>query len=332
MNDLDPSELARWQVDELVDIGPLLLRIVSDVPDFAVLSYFSRSARRGPSTGVSQPDAEVWCVSTSPPPATWTPDSSTRAEGFRKGYYITDHAGPPVIMVSAGRTVVLFGARLDRLVWSYLIKVLLLRYTVEHGGLFLKAAAISVDDHGVLIIGRGGGGKTVMTSELCRRGAQFITNSHALIDAGSVTGVATSMRMRPGPWVSELKSDTRPALDSGEVVVDPHEIFVPALALRPVRHVAVVNYRGPGHHDVRALPTTMAHAIAQQFSDALNVYRLEEDLLDDLGGDYERFAEVQLGRDAALRALVENSRCHFITTDVRQAEHAETLLELWSGP
>lgn len=330
----DPTHLSSWATDELVRVGPLTIRIVSDVSGFPALSYFSRSARSAvpPGGPATMPDAEVWCVSTSPFPEDWAPDQTTRARGFLKGYYVTDHAGPPVRLVTSGRRMFLFGPRLERIVWSYAVKWLLAQHAATQGGLFLKAAAVAVEGEGVLIVGRGGGGKTVMVSELCRQGARFITNSHAVVTGTTVQGVASSMRMRPGPWVDRLGVRSVPALEPAEVVVDPADVFGP-LSCEPVqlRHIAVVDYRGPQEHDVRPLPAPMAVSILEQFGLGLNVYRLEEDLLDSLDGDYEAFASRHAAMQSMLQTMVDACRCHHIVTDVTEPSHRAALLQLWCG-
>lgn len=139
--------------DQVVRAGPLTLRIVSDVPNFAALQYFSRAARMPDST---VPDVELWCLSDVIPglPA----DTTARARNFASGYYVTDHFGPPVRMSSSGNRIVLLGDHLQRLVWPYVVKYLLLRHTSAAGGLFLKAAALAVGDGATLIVGRGGAG------------------------------------------------------------------------------------------------------------------------------------------------------------------------------
>lgn len=328
----DPQGLARWRTDMLVDLGPLVVRIVSDVPDFSVMSYFSSTARpTGRAAQGREPDAEVWCVSTRHAPSDWPVDQTARARGFLKGYYVTDHAGPPVQMVTSGRRIVLFGLRLERIVWSYVVKWVLSRHAIASGAIFFKGAAVALDGHGVLLVGRGGAGKTVMLTELCRRGAGFVTNSHALVTGTTLQGIRTSMRVRPGPGTAGHEGiSARPALDSGQVVVDPTELFGPG-PVDPVslRHIAVVDFRGPERHHVERLTPEEAFSVLDQFGLGLNVYRLEEDHLDDVGGDYRAFATAQSALHARLRRLVQEVPCHSVTTDVRADDNVAALRQLW---
>jgi hypothetical protein len=336
-SDTELSGLTRWVTDELVEIGPLTVRIVSDTPEFPALRYFSRSVR----TAVARPgsaltlrlDAEIWCVSQAEPPLSTGPaspgDQTARARGFLSGYYVTDHFGPPVRIVTNGERVLLFGQRLQNLVWPYFVKQLLLCHAVANGDLFLKAGAVAIGDNGTLIVGRGGAGKTVMLSELCRRGAGFVTNSHAIVSGGSVHGVASCLRMRPGPWVDRLAVRTETAIDPAEVIVDPLDAFAaPAAGPVTARNLMVVDFRGPDEHLIQELSETEALGIMEQFGLGLNVYRLEEDLLDRLAGDYCAFSQAYWEMKARLRNLVARCRSYYVVSDVQQSANQDRLLDL----
>jgi hypothetical protein len=335
--DLDPATLATWLTDELVEIGPMTVRIVSDLPEFPALSYFSRGVRTpivpAGSASPRRPDAEIWCVSQSEPPFISGPsspvDRTARAQGFLTGYYVTDHFGPPVCVVTSGRRAMVFGHRLENVIWPYFVKHLLLRHTVDTGGLFLKTAAVALGSDGTLIVGRGGAGKTVMLSELCRRGATFITNSHAIVTDGVLDGVASSMRMRPGPWVDRLDVPTAAAIDPAEVVVDPLDAFgTPRHGPITVRNLMVVSYRGPSEHLVEEMSPDDALGVMEQFSLGLNVYRLEEDLLDGFDGDYLAFSRVYGEMQARLHNLVHHCRSYYVVSDVQQPANQDRLLDL----
>lgn len=327
-----PDGLSTWAADELIQMGPLTVRIVSDIPGFSVFNYFSRAVRTEISPAGSEPprrpDAELWCVSRAEPPLGWKPDRTTRAKGFISGYYVTDHFGPPVKVATYGHKTVLFGPRLEALVWPYFVKHLLLQHTVRTGGLFLKSAAFSLGGEGTLVLGRGGGGKTVLLAECCRRGAGFVTNSHAIVTGGSLQGVASVMRMRPGPWVDELGVPTGSALDQAELVVDPFDAFGTAPRSVIPRNLLVIDYRGPREHRIEELSGDEALAILEQFGLGLNVYRLEEDLLDGLNGDYRAFSTAYREMNGRLRSLVARCKAYYVVTDVRRPANRELLFEM----
>ncbi|MFJ3946325.1 hypothetical protein [Streptomyces griseoaurantiacus] len=321
-----PPSLASVSVrtDQVVRLGPLTLRIVSDVPDFPALHYFSRAARMPAGTA---PDVELWCLSDAVPGL--PSDTTARARNFASGYYVTDHFGPPVRMSSSGTRIVLVGDHLQRLVWPYVVKYLLLRHTAAVGGLFLKAAAVAAGGGATLIVGRGSAGKSVLVSGLCRNGATFITNSHVILADSAVQGVASTMRMRPGPWLDQVS--TTAALDPSERLVDPYDAFPHhASTAVPLRAVWIADFRAPGEHDVHRLLPAEAVSVAEQFALGLNVYRLEEDLLDLCGSDYRAFA-AQYGRmRAQLHAAVTSCPTYRVRSDVQLPAHRDQLLHLLS--
>ncbi|MDX3025792.1 hypothetical protein [Streptomyces acidiscabies] len=311
-----------FRTDQVVRIGPLTLRIASDVPGFPALRYFSRAARMPAATAA---DTELWCLSHADPglPA----DTTARSLGFASGYYVTDHFGPPVRISSSGNRIVLVGEHLERLVWPYIVKYLLLRHTATAGGVFLKAAALAAGNGATLIVGRGGGGKSVLLTGLCRGGATFITNSHVVLDGRAVRGVASTMRMRPGPWLDQTASTA--ALDPGERLVDPYTAFPHHTgAAVPLRAVWIADFRAPGEHDVHRLPPDEAIGIVDQFALGLNVYRLEEDLLDLYGGDYRAFSTRYGQMRAQLHAAVTNYPTYRVRSDVQHTANRDRLLQL----
>ena len=320
------ASLASWLTATTVQIGPLRVRIASDVPDFPALRYFSRAAHRPDGNA----DLRLWCVSGVS--VDLPSDVTTRAKGFESGYYATDHFGPPVRMSTNGIDIVLSGPDLQNVVWPYLVKFLLLRHTAASESIFLKAAAVEAHGRAALVIGRGGSGKSVMTTELCRRGAGFITNSHAIVTDHEVRGVASSIRMRPGPWVDRLSVRTSPALNPAEVVIDPLDAFGSLVEnTDQLRTILVADYRGPDRHEITELSSAEALSIVEQFAFGLNVYRLEEDLLDAFGGDYREFAKLYEQMRTRLHALVLNCRAYHVTTDIQRTDNQDRMLELVNG-
>lgn len=313
--------------DQVVRVGPLTVRIASDVPDFPALRHFGRAAHTPAGTVA---DVELWCLERTDPglPA----DTTARARNFAAGYYVTDHFGPPVCVSSTGNRIVLTGERLDRIVWPYIVKYLLLRHTTTAGSVFLKAAAVAADGAATLIIGRGGAGKSVLLTGLCRYGATFITNSHAILTDSTVHGVASTMRMRPGRWLDQTDpagTAATAALEPGERLIDPFDTFAhhADTAVR-LRAVWIADFRAPHEHDVRRLPSDEAFGVAEQFAWGLNVYRLEEDLLDLCGGDYRAFAVAYGRMGAQLRAMTDGCPVYRVRSDVHVAANRDRLLHL----
>lgn len=327
-------------VDETVHLGTIDFRLVSNVPGFPALRFFSKTTRssyRGEETSF-----ELWCVSLKEAPLDRQYirthiDKTYRGKSFMDGYYATDHFGSPVYLVTHGHCFFVFGEQLERVVWPYFVKYFLMLRAVQDESLHLKGAACAMGDAGTLILGRGGTGKTVFLTQLCLHGAKFITNSHAVITKGWIKGIASSMRIRPMHWFSDLIAkiegniEEKPALISGEIIVDPYDIFeISAEEPVIIRNLCIIDFREPGCHIVKQLAKQDAYNYAEQFSLAINVYRLEEDLLDLYKNDLWKFSNVYDDMKIQLRELVERSRCYYISSDTLEKRYRDEIFDLLS--
>ncbi len=322
-------------VDETIVLGPVTVRLVSNISDFVATRYFSKTARRPYQN--ERTDFEIRCISLKNERLELQTirenvDQTYRGISFSDGYYATDHFGNPVYMVSSGKTYFVFGEQLERVVWTYFVKYFLLLHTIEKNALFLKSAAISANGKGTLLLGRGGTGKTSFLSIMCMYGAEFVTNSHSIINDGRVTGVASSLRVRPDKWMLELLNpqNTIPALRPGEIIVDPADQF--ALVENPpeLKNICIVDYREPTLHVIKRLSDAEVYNYAEQFALGLNVYRLEEDLLDHFDGDLWQFSAFYERMKERLGIIVANSDCYYISSNLLEKKNREDVFRLFS--
>lgn len=308
-------------IDLTIHLGILDFRLVSNVPNFPAQKYFSAKAQsvyRGEKT-----DFELWCVSISigdlePEKIIPHIDQTYRGKSFLSGYYVTDHFGSPIYLVTKENRCYVFGEELEHVVWPYFVKYFLMLKTIQNA-LFLKAAACSVGTAGTLLLGRGGAGKTVFLTQLCLHGAQFLSNSHSIIEDGRICGVASSLRIRPGYWCEDLtkKIKTNNALIPGELIIDPYDAFtIDPNVGSLVKNICILDYSDSGIHVIKKIPWRELYDYAEQFSLSINVYRLEEDLLDYYSGDFHVFSQVYSQMKLRLQSLIERSRCFYISSDM----------------
>lgn len=324
-------------VDITIHLGPINFRLVSDVRDFTGQQYFSSQARSA--YAEETVDFELWCLSLSAidldidyilPHV----DKTCRGKSFAVGYYVTDHFGPPVYLITRGRHYYLLGEKPERVVWPYFVKYFLMLHTLSAQSLHLKAAACAVDGVGTLLLGRGGAGKTVFLTQLCLHGAQFLSNSHSIVKNGYVSGIASSIRIRPGPWFEDLINSvkTSPALLPGELIIDPYDAFAAnTTSTTPLRNVCVLDFKEGGQHIIRMMSKQEAYDYAEQFSLAINVYRLEEDLLDLYNGDYGNFSLAYTRMKEQLGQLIQESNCYYVSSDLLNPMHRDDVLTLLGG-
>ena len=155
-------------------------------------------------------------------------------------------------------------------------------YSMEHELVHLKAAGIAVGGHGALLVGRGGSGKTVLLSQLCRAGALFLSNTHVLVEGQNLMGIRTAMRVRPdrffGPIIAAR--GLSPNVKASEYTADPiRDLEWSSLRVAPIRNVCLVDYRGREHCQIREIDRDILVDYMEQFSLAVNVYGLKESKL-----------------------------------------------------
>jgi hypothetical protein len=327
-----------------IHLGPVCVGIRSNEPDFKGFRFFSKSFHpysAGSSDDGDEPHFTLnlcnlgvdgpWPLET----LRATQDKSYRGKRMSAGYYLTDHFGAPAYLVTQGTQYWIFAEDFEPILWPYAVKHLLTLYSMEHGMLHLKAAGIAIEGQGALLVGRGGSGKTVLLTQLCGAGAQFLSNTHALIDGRNLLGIRTTMRVRSDPFFGPIIA-TRglsPNVKAGEYCADPlADLGWPGVRSAPVRSVCLVDYKGSGTRTIREIDRDTVFDYMEQFSLAVNVYGLKEDILDSLAGDVTRFSAEMSQMKARLHALVDGSRCYYISCDASDPGNLRSICDLLKTP
>ena len=309
-----------------VSLGNTSLRVFSNGYGFGGHRFFARQAFLSDEAAT---DFEVWCIndadgSTASILSTYPACNSHRARAFAAGYFATDHFGEPVLLYQFGRRYYMVGVRLERPFWSFLLKVIIFYASLEQKQLFLKGAAVVVKGVATLVVGRGGGGKTTLVQALCRQGASFVTNSHAVLDGNRIIGVLSTMRVRD---IDQRVEVGYPALNLGERLVDPTDLF-PHVTTKPVplQRVVIVDYVPYHEEGVRQLLPELALSFLDQFALGVNVYRLEEELLEHCERDLVRFGREILALRKQLADLTNRLPCYVVRTDAQDPSKLQRLL------
>ena len=327
-----------------IHLGPVCIDLRSNEPDFKGFRFFSKSVLPHSADSGDDDDAPHFTLNLchlgidGPWPLQTLremQDKSYRGRRMAAGYYLTDHFGAPAYLVTGGTQYWIFAEDFEPILWPYAIKHLLTLYSMEHGMLHLKAAGIAIDGQGALLVGRGGSGKTVLLAQLCGAGAQFMSNTHALIDGRNLLGIRTSMRVRSDRFFGPIIA-TRglpPSVKAGEYCADPlADLGWPGVGSAPVRSVCLVDYKGSGTRAIREMDRDTLFDYMEQFSLAVNVYGLKEDILDSLSGEVTRFSVEMSHMKARLRALVNGSRCYYLSCDASDAGNLQAICDLLKTP
>lgn len=324
----------------VVHLGPLRVHIRSNEPDFQGFRFFSEpSVPRGADTGDpgGEPDFILTLCNLNVD-APWPRealalqrDRTYRGKRMSVGYYLTDHFGAPAYLVTRGKHIQIFAEDFEPILWPYAVKYLLTLYSMEHNLLHLKAAVVAVDGRGTLLVGRGGSGKTVLLAHLCRAGAQFLSNTHALVDGHSLIGIKTAMRVRPdeffGPIIASRGLSR--AVKAAEYTADPAvDLGWSSIQSVPIASICLVDYKGPGRRVIREIERNTVFDYMEQFSLAVNVYGLKDDLLDALGGEITRFSAEMSRMRAKLHTLVKEVRCYYLSCDAADLANLQEIAAL----
>jgi hypothetical protein len=333
------EQLFRCRSHKKIRLGPVRIEIRSNEMDFDGFRFFSAAAgapaiesgsRALPHFTLNLCNLNIdapWPVQRL---ATLC-DRSYRGRKMAAGYYLTDHFGAPAYLISRGAQYWIFAADFEPILWPYAVKHLLTVYAMQRDVLHLKAAGVAIDGGGALLVGRGGSGKTVLLSRLCQVGAQFLSNTHSLLDGRTLIGIPTAMRVRQDEFFAPLikTRGLSPSVKAGEYVIDPRrDLGWHAVESAPVRSVCLLDYRGSGRTVIREIERDVVFDYMEQFALAINVYGLKEDMLDHLGGDVERFSAQVSRTRAQLRVLIDASRCYYVSCDAADARSLRQLRDL----
>ena len=316
-----------------VALGPVTLDIRSNEPDFRGFRFFSQPSGR---TGVGPDFTLSLCKLSRDTP--WglrdlseIRDKNYRAQRMSAGYYLTDHFGGPAYLVTRGRHYWIFAEDFESILWPYAVKYLLTAYSMDHDLLHLKAAAVALNGHGALLVGRGGSGKTVLLTQLCGAGAQYLSNTHVLLREQELLGITTTMRVRADKFFAPMIAQRAlsPSVQADEYIADPvADLGWKTAQSAPVRMLCLVDYNGPGRGVIRAMGRESLFNYLEHFALALNVYGLKEDVLDYLGGDVERFSVQMALMKHRLRALVEAVDGYYVGCDAADPRNLQKVLGL----
>jgi hypothetical protein len=238
-----------------------------------------------------------------------------REKMMRRGSYRGHHVGPPARLRLVDEThIALAHPDPGTIIWSLVVKYVLTVFAARCGVLHLKGAAVSHRGRALLVLGRGGSGKTEVVRELGARGARLLANTHLLIDGAAVHGVRSNIRVRDGG------RDVHVPLEGTGLEVQEGWL--------PIGGVLLMDYRHDGHQVLEPLPPRVARANLRYFGEAVSNWELKEDMADLTGSDPVAFADLVNRTEDLLDAFCTDHEIHHATLDVRSPEGLAAVLGL----
>lgn len=256
-------------------------------------------------------------------------DKTVRNNYLNKGYYVCDHFGKPINIMVENGVVVVLGENFSRFFWSYLIKYLMQIWALENESIFVKCAAFSINENGTILIGYGGSGKTMVNTHVCANGARFITNSNAYIKDGKIMGIASKMRIRRNEYYEKLfnLNNAMVGLSNSDLLIDPLLKFSSITnEWINIKNIVIVNYSS-GIKGFISIDKETAFVYAQQFLLGINVYRLEEDILNYYGNNVIMFSEKYNKMINSLKKLIDQCNCYLADINIGNIEKCNEFME-----
>lgn len=325
---------------KVIQLGPVRIDVRSNEPQFKGFRFFCDAGLPNvPESALQeQPDFTLTLCNLRFDASSWPMqtlltryDRSYRGKKMSAGYYLTDHFGAPAFLVTRGTHYWIFAEDFEPILWPYAVKHLLTVYAMERNMLHLKAAGVSFGGQGALLVGRGGSGKTVLLTQLCRSGAEFLSNTHALVDGRRLVGIATAMRVRPDKFFAPviLERDLPPSVKAGEYTADPLcDLDWASAQSVPLRTLCLLDYKPHAASVVRELDRRTMFNYMEQFALAINVYGLKEDILDHLGGDVHSFSQEMSRVRTQLQFLVEACDSYYVSCDAAEPRNLQVIRDL----
>lgn len=223
-----------------------------------------------------------------------------------KGFYIGHFFGSRTAFKILGENEIhICTEDYNRILWSYVVKVILTVKCLDKGYLHLKAASVVYADKTILVAGRGGSGKTELIKYMSECGAKVITNTHLIVDNGSAMGIKTNIRLR-----DEAGQD---------YYVSPDQCFCNTLYDKNKKKIDYViwnQFDKNGGDDIALADRNIMCSLMKQFSEAIANWELHEDVFDWYQQDPIVIGEKLIENEKRLKSLIENTENYFFHVDV----------------
>lgn len=233
-----------------------------------------------------------------------TSDSTYRAGTFDNGLYLGHHMGKPgrlkvdekSISISIANST---EAEQRKVLWSYALKHYFTVMAQSCNALHIKAATVlSKNEKAILIVGRGGSGKTTLSKALDSKGMNVLGNTHAIVYGGKVWPIST--------WIRERDESNKSIYNAAaSLTLDAYDID---------RIICVGGWNNNDQFKFEALSKKDAYSYMLYYSLATINYDLKEDLFD-YYKTQNLFASSVSDELTSLQRLVFNTPCFNIDWD-----------------
>ncbi|TDR80067.1 hypothetical protein [Paludibacterium purpuratum] len=283
----------------IITLGPMKVRVWYTQEYACSLDFFCRCEHVSDSHA-SEVDYEVYLIRRSAlSEETVRRLESLSGETFRdkrlrEGFYLSLHFGPPVIRLvdSKFKEFLYCGDFPPSFIWTYVTKFLCSIYAIAHNLIHIKGALAKLQNgSGVLLIGKGSGGKSFLLKHLCDSGARFLANTHVFLDGNFGIGVDTVIRVRKGGIYDEIidSGAAKPFFVRDQFSIKPEEIFLMERNPVKISKVFVCDYSGK-RTEACSIQSEDLYAVLKDFAHPVGTYGMKDDYYEALGQDMRTYS------------------------------------------
>lgn len=236
-----------------------------------------------------------------------------REKIMNKGVYIGHHFGKQAKLFIKDKNNIYFCSEdYNRILWSYIIKYVLTIFAIENNMLHLKAGLVEIGGKGILIVGRGGAGKTEMIKFLCSCGAKYISNTHVILSDNNIYGVKSNIRVRNG---------------NSEKYVGFDEIMKSEISDKcdSISKILWIGHTVDGSMMIKELNEKQMFYNMKQFSEALATWELHEDVYDFYNSDPILISKKLSEIDEKIEKLISSSELYYVKGDIKNNDSSKKL-------
>lgn len=238
---------------------------------------------------------------------------------FTRGIYLGHNVGPPGDVCTTSNGIVVKLASGDAsayrsVLWSYGVKAYLSIVASLERILHVKATTLlNTDGHALLLVGRGGGGKSTLGSHLTDLGFRMVGNTHALVKDGHVWAINSWRRVRQG-----IKNVYLPPLPKTSV------------GNGPLSGLIIVDHNRQDRFVCKQVRPEQALSYCMQFVAAIGAYDLKEDLID-VWSDWDTALQKLDSEKELMRELLETHPIYYLSADISCATSRSAAIEFVVG-
>ncbi len=128
-------------------------------------------------------------------------DTTYRATQMKKGIYLGHNVGEPCKLHICQNDIHIYTENeqlYDKIFWSFVVKYIFTKACLDNDILHLKATLLRDIRDGmcVVLLGKGGSGKTTLADKLCERNFELLSNTHCMVKDDYIWGVNSWVRRR----------------------------------------------------------------------------------------------------------------------------------------